>query len=68
MKHQNQVDNGVIQILPRRSTESFTGTNYQGLASAIMLDFWQWAYSNIVGNIERGVVAEFIVARALKNQ
>ena len=65
MKHLNQVDNGVIQILPRRSAESFTGTNYQGLASATMLDFWQWAYSNIVGNIERGPLAEFIVARAL---
>ncbi len=27
-------------------------------------DFWAWAYSDLVGNTERGRLAEFIVAMA----
>lgn len=30
-----------------------------------MLDFWQWAYSDLVGNAERGALAEYLVACAL---
>lgn len=30
-----------------------------------LLDFWRWAASDIVGNTLRGVLAEFLVARAL---
>ena len=29
-----------------------------------LLDFWQWAYSDLVGNTERGALAEYIVAVA----
>lgn len=29
-----------------------------------LLDFWQWAYSDLIGNTERGAVAEFLVAMA----
>lgn len=29
-----------------------------------LLDFWQWAYSDLVGNTERGAIAEYIVAIA----
>jgi hypothetical protein len=28
-------------------------------------DFWAWAYSDLIGNTERGRLAEFIVAMAL---
>lgn len=28
-------------------------------------DFWSWAYSDLVGNTERGKLAEYIVAMAL---
>ena len=28
-------------------------------------DFWQWAYSDLIGNAERGALAEYIVASAL---
>jgi hypothetical protein len=31
-----------------------------------LLDFWRWAYSDLIGNTERGTVAEFIVAMACK--
>ncbi|MCL2046412.1 MAG: hypothetical protein FWG88_08520 [Oscillospiraceae bacterium] len=30
-----------------------------------LLAFWQWAYSDLVGNTERGVLAEYLVACAL---
>ena len=29
-------------------------------------DFWRWAYSDLIGNAERGVLAEYIVACALE--
>ena len=32
---------------------------------ATVLDFWRWAMSDLVGNAARGVLAEYIVARAL---
>ncbi|MGD0572847.1 MAG: hypothetical protein ABSB11_07470 [Sedimentisphaerales bacterium] len=31
-----------------------------------LLDFWAWAYSDYFSNTARGVLAEFIVARALE--
>lgn len=31
-------------------------------------DFWQWAYSNLIDNAQRGVLAEYIVACALNIQ
>lgn len=30
-----------------------------------LLDFWQWAASDLIGNAERGILAEYIVATAL---
>jgi hypothetical protein len=30
-----------------------------------LLDFWRWAYSDLIGNTERGKLAEFIVAMAM---
>lgn len=29
-----------------------------------LLDFWQWAYSDLIGNTERGILAEYLVALA----
>jgi hypothetical protein len=29
-----------------------------------LVDFWQWAYSDLVGNTERGILAEYLVALA----
>lgn len=36
-----------------------------GKTVAQLMDFWQWAYSDLVGNAERGALAEYIVACAL---
>ncbi len=30
-----------------------------------LLHFWQWCYSDLVGNTDRGAIAEFLVATAL---
>ena len=35
--------------------------------SNTMLDFWKWAYSDILHNMQRGTFAEFIVKCALEN-
>lgn len=36
-----------------------------GKPVATTLDFWRWAYSDLLGNTERGAVAEYLVASAL---
>ena len=33
--------------------------------TARLIDFWQWAYSDLIGNTERGILAEYLVACAL---
>ncbi len=30
-----------------------------------LLDFWQWCSSDLANNVMRGIVAEYLVARAL---
>lgn len=44
-------------------TERFTDDEGRDVAS--VLDFWRWSSSDLVGNSLRGVLAEFLVGRAL---
>lgn len=37
----------------------------EGKNIAALVDFWAWAHSDLIGNAERGTLAEFIVACAL---
>lgn len=37
----------------------------QGKNISTILDYWQWAYSSLLGNTERGNYAEYLVAVAL---
>ena len=46
-------------------TEVFPGANGTNLEGVTIVDYWQWAYSGILGNTERGNLAEFLVAKAL---
>jgi hypothetical protein len=46
-------------------TENFYNKHIQ--LPITMLHFWQWAYSNLLQNIQRGKLAEFIVKTALEN-
>lgn len=36
-----------------------------GLDGKTLLDYWSWAYSDIIENVQRAVFAEFLVASAL---
>lgn len=36
--------------------------------SSSILDFWSWAYSDIIRNVNRGAFAEFIVREAMNSQ
>jgi hypothetical protein len=49
-------------ITPTRKTgsEQIVGTD----KNRSLLNFWQWAYSDLIGNTERGAVAEYLVALA----
>ena len=39
-----------------------------GESVSTLLDYWRWAHSDLVGNAERGALAEYIVACALDIQ
>ena len=59
---------GEIEVEPKDPLEQFTGSRNQALTSNTIEDFWQWAYSDIVNNTNRGILAEYIVARALGSE
>ena len=40
-------------------------TRQRSLSRSTIGDFWRWAYSDIANNANRGVLAEFIVGKAL---
>jgi hypothetical protein len=46
-------------VRPLTGQERFSGD------SSSVLDFWRWAFSDLRTNIVRGVLAEYLVARAL---
>jgi len=53
---------------PAIKSKRFTGSEpiiYNGNKVTYLLSFWQWAYSDLIGNTERGTLAEYIVACAL---
>jgi hypothetical protein len=49
-----------IEFTRKTGNEIFSG--YKNKKT--LLDFWQWAYSDLIGNTERGAIAEYIVAIA----
>jgi hypothetical protein len=55
--------------LPRLLIERRTGaerfTDRRDSAGFDLLSFWQWANSDLASNVLRGVLAEYVVARAL---
>jgi hypothetical protein len=53
------------RIKPRRKTGEERFRSGDGDAGFKLLDFWQWTTSDLVSNSTRGVLAEFLVARAL---
>lgn len=65
MAYEILIVNDVVQTQPLAASETFVGVAGVPLASATVGDYWQWGYSDIVGNTDRGALAEFIVAKAL---
>lgn len=51
-------------IIPARKERLLPNTPIQGTVHSV-LDFWQWAYSDLLNNTDRGLLAEFIVGSAL---
>jgi hypothetical protein len=49
-----------IDIIKRTGEEELIGVKVK----RILLNFWQWAYSDLVGNTDRGYIAEYLVALA----
>lgn len=37
-------------------------------AGITVLDFWRWAFSDLIDNTQRGVMAEFLVYSSLKSE
>ena len=64
----NELVNGVISTKKLDGAETFKNAEGSPLVSADILDYWSWAYSDIVGNTNRGALAEYIVARAIGSE
>ena len=64
----NKLVNGVISTKKLDGAETFKNAEGSLLAAADILDYWSWAYSDIVGNTNRGALAELTVARAIGSE
>jgi hypothetical protein len=53
------------KLQPTRKTGAEPFTESDAPLGFSVLEFWQWSSSNLVGNALRGLVAEFLVARAV---
>lgn len=58
------------KMIPRLKVQRKTGSETfcrQGKAEGFtLIDYWQWSASDLVDNTQRGVLAEYLVAKALK--
>ena len=69
MPYEISVDEyGVISTQSLSADERFDHAGESELASCAIKDFWQWAYSDLVGNTDRGTLAEYIVAKAIGDE
>jgi hypothetical protein len=54
------MDLGIIEFTQKEGSEEIICKD----KGHKLLNFWQWAYSDLVGNTERGALAEYLVAMA----
>lgn len=64
------METGIIEVKypaiePKRCTGQEQIVAPDGNCVSNVLDFWQWAYSDFIGNTERGNFGEYLVACAL---
>jgi hypothetical protein len=50
-----------------KTVQRLTGKERSSDDLLVVEDFWQWAFSDLRTNIVRGILAEFLVAQALKD-
>ena len=59
----------MTELIPKLEIKKKTGREHFHLGGSLrnfdVLDFWQWATSDLVSNATRGILAEYIVARAV---
>ena len=51
-------------VIPKKTGDELFRSEGKNLNVSV-LDFWRWRASDLVSNMARGVLAEFIVANAL---
>lgn len=54
-----------IPIAPLTGDEPFTDTESDAPLPITVLDYWRWAASDLIGNVNRGILAEYLVAAAI---
>jgi hypothetical protein len=52
-----------LTVTPKTGDDRFTHQGHD--VGANLLSFWRWACSDLVGNVMRGVLAEYVVGLAL---
>lgn len=60
----NQPSLGELTVTPKSGAEPFTQHGQD--VGPSLLEFWSWAFSDLVNNAMRGVLAEYIVGVALQ--
>ncbi len=61
MKRHTEIELGKVSMTKRLDPKkTIAGTD------RTVCDYWTWAFSDVLGNTERGVLAEYFVALALK--
>lgn len=67
--HLEPVDRGAAaEILVPRQLDALGGEELIGDTGSTIRDFWSWSFSDLRSNTERGVFAEYLVARAVGDQ
>jgi len=56
---------GLIETRPIDPAEKFVNAEGSNVSESKVLDYWAWAFSDIVGNTERGHLAEYLVSMAV---
>ena len=51
---------GLIETRPVDPAEKFVNAEGSNVSESKILDYWVWAFSDLVGNTERGHLAEYL--------
>ncbi len=65
MPYRIVIENDVVKPQALDPEASFVNAGTQPMDYVTIVDCWQWAYSDLISNTERGVLAEYLVAKAV---